>query len=58
MFHLNKYSKFQSIKKDNVNQVKRNSKLFIVYSACLSVTYRHQGPERDLLTVFPLPTPL
>ena len=45
MFHLNKYSKFQSITKDNVIQVKRNSKLFIVYSACLSVTYRDQGPE-------------
>ena len=58
MFHLNKYSKFQSIMKDNVNQVKHNSKVFIVSNACLLVTFRHQDQQRDLLTVVPLPTHL
>ena len=54
MSHLNKYSKFQSVTKDNVNQIKDNSKLLIVSSPCLSVTFRHQDQETDHVTVFPL----
>ena len=45
--------KLQGIMKDNVNQFKDNSELFIVSSACLSVTYRHQDQQRDFLTVAP-----
>ena len=55
MPHLNKCYKFQSITKDNVNQTKHNSRLFIVPSACLSVTFKHQDQERDLQTISPLP---
>ena len=55
MSHLNKCYKFQNITKDNVNQIKHNSRLFIVPSACLSITFKQQDQERVLLTVFPLP---
>ena len=55
MPHLNKCYKFQSITKYNVNQTKHNSRLFIVPSACLSVTFKHQDQERDLQTISPLP---
>ena len=58
MSYLNKYSKLQSIMKDSVNQAKYNSKLFIVSSACSSVTFRHQDKQGDLVTVVPSPTHL
>ena len=44
--------------KDNVNQFKHNSKLFIISSVCLSVTFRHQDQQRDLLTAVPSSTHL
>ena len=53
MSYLNKYSKLQSIMKDDVNQVKHNAELLIVSSSCLSATFRDQGQQRDLLTVVP-----
>ena len=58
MSYLNKYSKFQSLMTVNVNQFKQNSKLFILSSACLSVTLIHQDQQRDLLTVVPSSTHL
>ena len=54
--NLNKYSKLQNITKDNVNQSKHNSKLFIASSACLSVTFRSEDQQRDLLMVVLLPS--
>ena len=50
--------KLQSIMKDNVNQFNHNSKLFIISSVCLSVTFRHQDQQRDLLTTVPSSTHL
>ena len=53
---LNKYSELQNILKNNVNQVKQDSMLFIFSGACLSVTFTHQDQQRDLLTVVPSST--
>ena len=52
----NKYSKLQSIMIDNVNQARHNSKLFFVSNPCLSVTFKHQDQQKDLLMAAPSPT--
>ena len=54
MSDYNKYYKLQSIMKDDVNQVKHDSKLLFFSSTCLSVTFMHQDQQRDLLMVVPL----